>query len=206
VAVILRGSPKRLAPPATTAKPLRRDDGSCMGTHSRDATRLSFAKSLPSKDRGRREDRVRAAPAVSCAMCTKKCAHEHTGSAESIRPSLRNGFTAYSALSPATNSSCHRRLRIKTCPSPVGPTHLRKLGISNGCQDHTTSPYAATRLRQQALRALAPFVCALTDRSRETRPAIAVSRRRCRVHRISTRVRDDRDPPLVWVRRAELCP
>jgi hypothetical protein len=37
-------------------------------------------------------------------MCTKKCAHEHTGSAESIRPSLRNGFTAYSALSPATNS------------------------------------------------------------------------------------------------------
>jgi hypothetical protein len=26
--------------------------------------------------------------------------------------------------------------------------------------------------------------------------------RRCRVHRISTRVRDDRDPPLVWVRRA----
>jgi len=29
----------------------------------------------------------------------KKCAHEHTGPAESIRPSLRNGFTAYSALS-----------------------------------------------------------------------------------------------------------
>jgi hypothetical protein len=114
------------------------------------AKRPSFAKSLPSKDRGRREDRVRAAPAVSCAMCTKKCAHEHTGSAESIRPSLRNGFTAYSALSPATNSSCHRRLRIKTCLSPVGPTHLRKLDISNGCQDHTTSPYAATRLRQQA--------------------------------------------------------
>ncbi|MEH2570400.1 hypothetical protein V1289_010027 [Bradyrhizobium sp. AZCC 2289] len=27
--------------------------------------------------------------------------------------------------------------------------------------------------------------------------------RRCRVHRISTRVRDDRDPPLVWVRRAD---
>jgi hypothetical protein len=35
-------------------------------------------------------------------MCTKKCAHEHTGSAESIRPSLRNGFTAYFALSPVT--------------------------------------------------------------------------------------------------------
>jgi len=29
----------------------------------------------------------------------KKCAHEHTGEAENIRHSLRNGFTAYNALS-----------------------------------------------------------------------------------------------------------
>jgi hypothetical protein len=29
-------------------------------------------------------------------------AHEHTGSAEAIRPSLRNGFTAYFVLSPVT--------------------------------------------------------------------------------------------------------
>jgi hypothetical protein len=36
----------------------------------------------PHKYRGRGEDRVRAAPAVSQAMCIKKCAHEHTGSAE----------------------------------------------------------------------------------------------------------------------------
>jgi hypothetical protein len=81
-----------------------------------------FCKIAALENRGRREDRVRAAPAVSCARCTRKCAHEHTGSAESIRPSLRNGFTAYNALSSATNSSCHRRPRIKTCPSPVGPT------------------------------------------------------------------------------------
>src|ERR1700682_1969413 len=52
----------------------------------------------PSKIRGRREDRVRAAPAVSCAKCTKENAHEHTGSAEALRHSLRNGFTAYIAL------------------------------------------------------------------------------------------------------------
>jgi hypothetical protein len=32
----------------------------------------------------------------------RKCAHEHTGSAEAIRHSLRNGFTAYIALSPVT--------------------------------------------------------------------------------------------------------
>ena len=36
-------------------------------------------------------------------------AHEHTGSAEAIRPSLRNGFTAYNVLSPVTGLSCHRR-------------------------------------------------------------------------------------------------
>jgi hypothetical protein len=29
-------------------------------------------------------------------------AHEHTGSAEAVRPSLRNGFTAYNVLSPVT--------------------------------------------------------------------------------------------------------
>jgi hypothetical protein len=32
-------------------------------------------------------------------MC-KKNAHEHTGSAEAVRPSLRNSFTAYIVLSP----------------------------------------------------------------------------------------------------------
>src|SRR5258705_11559624 len=77
----------------------------------RDAPEL-YLVARPSDMRGRREDRVRAAPAVSCAMCTKKCAHEHTGPAESIRPSLRNGLTAYAELSPETNSSCLRHRRI----------------------------------------------------------------------------------------------
>jgi hypothetical protein len=43
---------------------------------------------------------MRAAPAVPCAKGEEN-AHEHTGSAEAIRHSLRNGFTAYIALSPA---------------------------------------------------------------------------------------------------------
>jgi hypothetical protein len=54
---------------------------------------------FPPSSRGRREDRVLAAPAVSRADCTKQNAHEHTGSAETLRPSLRNGFTAYIVLS-----------------------------------------------------------------------------------------------------------
>ena len=54
--------------------------------------------------RGRREDRVLAAPAVSRANCANKNAHEHTGSAETLRPSLRNGFTAYNVISPENGS------------------------------------------------------------------------------------------------------
>jgi hypothetical protein len=50
--------------------------------------------------RGRREDRVRAAPAISCAIAHKERAHEHTGTGGASRPSLRNGFTAYFVLSP----------------------------------------------------------------------------------------------------------
>jgi hypothetical protein len=57
-------------------------------------------KILALDKRGRRESRVRAAPAVSCADCTKQSAHEHTGPAEASRLSLRDGFTAYIALSP----------------------------------------------------------------------------------------------------------
>src|SRR5450756_821899 len=44
-----------------------------------------------SMSRGRREDRVRAAPAVPCAEMVEY-AHEHTGEAEAIRPSLRDGL------------------------------------------------------------------------------------------------------------------
>ena len=44
--------------------------------------RPRFASSLPSRNRGRREDRVLAAPAVSRAICANKTAHEHTGQRE----------------------------------------------------------------------------------------------------------------------------
>jgi hypothetical protein len=50
----------------------------------------------------------------------KKDAHEHTGTAEALRHSLRSGFTAYAALSPETNSFCLRRRRIEGLSNPVG--------------------------------------------------------------------------------------
>src|SRR5256885_14622918 len=96
-------------------------------------------------------------------------------------------LTAYSALSSATNSSCHRRLRIKVCPSPVGPTRLRKLDISNGCQDHTVLPSA-----------IAPLVCALCFAHGKPALQNATCSTLSRPPHPAPNVRDDRDTPLSW--------
>src|SRR5258708_19555575 len=82
--------------------------------------RALLERSVPRNERGSRECRVHAAPAVSCAKLCEKNAHEHTGSAETLRHSPRNGLTAYAVLSPATNSSCHRRCRLDGYFDPVG--------------------------------------------------------------------------------------
>src|SRR6478672_13711164 len=94
------------------------------------------------KDRGRREDRVRAAPAVLCAMCTRRCAHEHTGPAGASRPSLRNGFTAYFALSPVTGFLA----------TVISEKPFANLTPAPGRQDHTPSPSAAALFVQQCIR------------------------------------------------------
>src|ERR1700738_939153 len=69
--------------------------------------------SLPSQVEGAGNTGCALHPRSRVQKCAKESAHEHTGSAEALRHSLRNGFTAYNALSPATNSFCHRRQRIK---------------------------------------------------------------------------------------------
>jgi hypothetical protein len=85
---------------------------------------------------------MRAAPAVSRAMGRRKRtrAYRFSGGTPAFPAQWLYGLYV---LSPATNSCCHRRQRIEICLSPVGPTRLRWLDISNGCQNHTTSPYAA---------------------------------------------------------------
>src|SRR5437899_9573265 len=75
---------------------------------------------------------IKRAQGMPDARCTRdlmrnvhrKCAHEHTGEAENIRHSLRNGFTAYNALSPVSH----------VLLPPSTPT--------SGRQDHTSLPYA----------------------------------------------------------------
>ena len=55
--------------------------------------------------------RAQGRPGARCTrglMCkgSKKNAHEHTGSAEAVRPSLRNGFTAYLRALPGETRAC----------------------------------------------------------------------------------------------------
>src|SRR3954469_5283099 len=116
-----------------------------MTSRSRGALRPRFASSFaPSWDRGRREDRVRAAPAVSRAIAHSKNAHEHTGSAETLRPSLRSGFTAYFVLSPVNGSFA--------TVDPQEALLPKELDASKRRQDHPTSPYASRALVFCAIR------------------------------------------------------
>ncbi len=127
--------------------------GSFFNTHTPPRSRgpmPGFCLFLFPLKRGSRECRVRAAPAVSCANLCEECAHEHTGSAETLRHSPRNGFTAYATLSPATNSSCHRHRRIDGLARPGWARNTCRFSTSNGCQNHMVLPYAATRLRLKA--------------------------------------------------------
>ena len=77
-------------------------------------------KPCPPEIRGRRECRVRAAPAVSYANGESGCAHEHTGSAEA------SGIPCVMALRLMPRSP-RRRIRLVTvvggfsdCSNPVG--------------------------------------------------------------------------------------
>jgi hypothetical protein len=149
----------------------------------------------PTKGRG--ECRVPAAPAASCAIVLVERTRVTTSTPESPGIPARNGFTAYFALSSVTGRFCHRRPRTNVLPKP-GRADITSANLTpaSGRQDHTTSPYAATSL-----------VRSLGDRSQasSTRPAITSRARRCRVHRIPSRVRDDRDTPLVWDGMARTC-
>ncbi len=78
-------------------------------------------------------------------------------------------LTVYSALSSATNSFCHRHRRMSGLrEARLGSQDLRRFDTSNGCQDHTASPYA-TRLRQEASPACAHPRSVGEDRSSAVR-------------------------------------
>src|SRR5215213_4845048 len=66
--------------------------------------------------------------------CSNKCAHEHTGQRETLRPSLRNGFTAYFVLSPENGSFASVAREKHSLLPDLTPAPRRP--------NHTTSPYA----------------------------------------------------------------
>jgi hypothetical protein len=124
---------------------------------SRGAMRPRFLKIIRPEVRGRRECRVLAAPAVSCAkMCKERTrAYRYRRGHPDIPCAM---VLRLMARSP------RRRIRLvtvadglKDCLNPVGSTRLRQVDTSNGCQDHTASPYAASPV--------VCTLCSLTDQS-----------------------------------------
>jgi hypothetical protein len=63
----------------------------CASAISRRVAPEACLQVCPRKSEGAGNAGCRLAPAVSCARCTQECAHEHTGTAEAARHSLRKG-------------------------------------------------------------------------------------------------------------------
>jgi len=111
-------------------------------------------------------------------------------------------LTVSFVLSSATNSFLSPSLSGLPATSPGWAGFASaQLGISNGCQNHTTSPYAATSTNASThrVRQIKVLAEALKRRSSARRsiahgrPALQspVARQRCCVHHIPSRVRDD---------------
>ena len=125
-----------------------------------------------------------------CAWCSEY-AHEYSQRGHRNRPAFPHAMvlTVYFELSPAIGCFATVASRIKVLSGPVGPNEPpQDLTPASRRQDHTISPSASAPSscvpefahgEQSALR----FACT---------PDAAC------VHRISSRVRDDRDTPLVW--------
>src|SRR6266700_7405164 len=104
----------------------------------------------------------------------------HSGGTGIIRPSLRNGFNGFLRALPGDEflfATVAPRIEWSYVPGWADKTSAR-LSISNGCQDHTTSPYASM-----------PLVLHAPDRSRISPPCDpALRARHRRVHRIPPHV------------------
>src|ERR1700726_704308 len=88
----------------------------------------------------------------------KENAHEHTGSAEALRHSLRNGFTDYFALSP------ENRAFLPPSPSDMAIWLIRARSGRHASEDLTPT-IEASGPHDFTVRT-APFVSAPSDRSR----------------------------------------
>jgi hypothetical protein len=147
-----------------------------------------------SLNRGSRECRVRAAPAVSCANCARKRTRAYRFSGGNPAFPAQSVLTAYAALSPATNSSCHRHRRIGDLARPGW--------VSEISADLTPATGARTTrfCRPQHRRSS----CAPFDRSRKDRPATTRAPDAAASTASRPNVRDDGQRPSSRDRIAEV--
>src|SRR5260221_5806048 len=108
-----------------------------MFSRPRGAMRPSCANSFRPKRRGRRERRVLAAPAVSCAKCTKET---HT----SIQVQSEHPGVPAQWLYGLWRALLGERAFLS--PSPVRSLLLTNLTPASGRRNHTLSPYASATL------------------------------------------------------------
>jgi hypothetical protein len=165
------------------------------------------------QNRGRRESRMPIAPAV---VRTKSARVDHRFNRITPAFPARMVYGLLRAL-PGDRLVCHRRLADRRYISnPVGPdASPQDLTPASGRQDHATSP-SATISRQRSCRASCGPASSGEGGFRrrssarrpiahgKTRPAIPMRARRCRVHRIPPRVRDDSRSAPPRVGRASL--
>ena len=152
----------------------------------------------PRLDRSSRPMRAQGRPGARCTrglVCksAQKNAHEHTGTDGAARHSLRSGFTAYTELSPETNSSCLRRRRIEGLSKPgwvdvssAGLTPATGARTTRLCRTQLPSPnHPTSHLRPAEILAEALSAVRLhaVDRSRKTALRTCLRARRCRVDR-----------------------
>ncbi|MDH6257030.1 hypothetical protein M2427_000917 [Bradyrhizobium sp. BR13661] len=151
--------------------------------------RPSFAsRSLPLKDKGRREGRVLTwHPRSAARRCSAKRPHSSIQVWPNTRPSLRDGRTAYAVLSREPNSfwppSCLRKVpaprRLARMPHPQGLAVATTAGTTRFCRTraHPASPRGFAGLRRRSYNAACET---LTGFGSIHRPALrSHPRRRC---------------------------
>jgi hypothetical protein len=185
-------------------------------SHSRGTMRPSFAGTLSLRQQ--RAQGKAGCPEHPQPVCIgSKHAVVTTVAPENTRLSPRNGFNGFLSAPRRRIPFCHRRLADQDLSKPGrGDLISARLDISNGCQGHTTSPYAATspnastgRVRPaevlaKALKRRSSARWLIAHRSYDL-PCDSVCAPDAAASTASHRAfRDDREPPLFRVRRASL--
>ena len=147
-----------------------------MTSRSRDIFRPSFASSVvpPGEWRAQGRPGARCTRGPVCSCAQKTRTRAYRFSGEHPAFPAQWLYGLLRAL-PGERLFCHRRQR-DTALDPIGSMRNRQLDAST----------AASGPHDFAVRVMRVRLCAF------------------RVHRIPPHVRDDREPPLDWVRRAEL--